>query len=69
MRASEIASDLDRHLLEHLRDWFQSEWAFERVVVSINPGDGRQARLLAESGLTRTAEFERADGRRCVAYV
>lgn len=69
VRASELANDLDRHLLESLRDWFRSEWAFERVVFSISSGNTRQARLFAESGLARRAEFERADGRRGVAYV
>ena len=69
VRAAEIANDLDHHLLERLREWFRSEWAFERVIVSISPKDDRQARLLAEAGLTLRAEFERADGRRCVPYL
>lgn len=69
VRAAEIASDLDGHLLASLRDWFRERWSFDRVIFSVSRENTRQARLLEESGLIRRGEFTRAGGRRCVAFV
>lgn len=70
VRASELRSDLDRHLLDALRAWFASDWRFDRVVFSVSRKDERQVDLLTAAGLERRLEFVRAkDGRRCVAFV
>ena len=69
VRTSEIASDLDRHLLETLRAWLDDAWAFDRVVFAISPAEERKAGLLRDAGLERRLVFTRADGRTCWAYV
>lgn len=68
VRASEVAGDLDRHLLATLREWFRGEWAFERVVFTIGVGDARQAALLGEAGLGPPGDVMLPDGRRCRAF-
>lgn len=68
VRSSEIASDLDEHLLEALRAWFRDEWPLDRVVFSVAPGDGRQVELCERAGMARLGEITRPDGRRLLAY-
>ncbi|MFL5800264.1 MAG: GNAT family N-acetyltransferase [Roseiflexaceae bacterium] len=68
VRTSELANDLDRHLLDTLREWFTAEWAFDCVVFSISEQEARQAALLSEAGLERRLAFALADGRLCWAF-
>jgi hypothetical protein len=49
IRSSESASDLDRHLLATLREWFNKDWAFDCIVYTYNPQDTRQAALFAKA--------------------
>lgn len=53
VRASEWASDLDRHLLAELRRWLGTEWLFDCVLFTNYVADTRQAALLGETGLPR----------------
>jgi hypothetical protein len=62
VRTSEVDTDLDKHLLATLRDWFAAEWPFECVVFAINPQDARQAALLSEANLNHQATFTLSDG-------
>jgi RimJ/RimL family protein N-acetyltransferase len=68
VRASEVPNELDRHLLATLREWFAAEWPFDRVVYTICRQETRQAALLSEAGLERSADFTLEDGRRCLAF-
>jgi hypothetical protein len=68
VRAAEVANDLDRHLLDCLREWLAAEWRFDRVLFVIAEHDARQDELLAGAGLQRRAAFRLSDGRRCVAF-
>ena len=52
VRTSEVANELDRHLLAVLRDWFASDWAFDTTLFGVSPQETRQASVLAETGLT-----------------
>ena len=69
VRESELAGELDRHLLEGLEDWFLEAWAFDRVVFSASPADERQLRLFDETGLTRLGVVSRAGGRRLSGHL
>lgn len=51
--ASELASELDRHLLAALREWLQTEWPLDCVLFTNCIADARQAALFAEAGLLR----------------
>ena len=51
VRTSELASDLDRHLLLTLLDWFRGRWAFGCILFTNTLSETRQAELLAEAGL------------------
>ncbi len=53
VRASEIAADLDRHLLATLLRWFRTEWPFDGVLFTNATAEERQAMVLAEVGLER----------------
>lgn len=55
VRTSELAGDLDRHLLATALDWFGSEWAFDCILFTNHPQETRQAALFAEAGLVRSA--------------
>lgn len=68
VRTSEVAADLDKHLLATLRDWFKSEWVFDCVVYTISQQEARQASLLSEAGLERHAPFTLTDGRHCWVF-
>jgi len=68
IRTSELACDLDRHLLATLREWIETEWAFERIVFTIGSKDSRQARLLEESGSRQSLASTLSDGRACWFY-
>lgn len=68
VRTSEVANDLDRHLLASLREWFQSEWAFDCIVFIVSQEETRQAALLAEAGLEWRLTFTLPDGRTCSAF-
>ncbi|GAB4236818.1 MAG: hypothetical protein Kow00121_64030 [Elainellaceae cyanobacterium] len=62
VRTSEIATDLDKHLLDTLRNWFVTEWPFECVVFATSPQDARQVTLLREAGFERHTAFTLSDG-------
>ena len=68
VRASELESGLERHLLEGLREWLATEWGFDCIVFTIAEQEKRQAALLAEAGLRRLATFTLPDGRKRAAY-
>ena len=69
VRAGEIAGDLDRHLLNVLRDWLRESWSFDRVVFSASPGDERQVALLEEAPLQPLGTLTLADGRSLIGYL
>lgn len=50
VRTSEIATDLDKHVLATLRGWFATEWAFDRIVFASGENDTHQTTLLHEAG-------------------
>jgi hypothetical protein len=68
VRASEVANDLDRHLLACLREWLATEWRFDGVLFAVAERETRQAALLAEAGLQLRSTFPLPDGRRCAAF-
>lgn len=71
VRTSEIANDLDRHLLDTLRDWFttRSAWRFDCVMFIVSQQDARQAAILSEAGLTQRLSFNhQSDKRPCWLY-
>ena len=68
VRTTEIAGDLDRHLLDCLREWLAAEWRFDRVLFSIAENATRQAAILADAGLVHRGVFTLPGGRRCAAY-
>jgi RimJ/RimL family protein N-acetyltransferase len=68
IRTSELAGDLDRHLSAALREWFEAEWAFDRIVFTISSRNARQVRLLEESGLGQSLASTLSDGRECRFY-
>ena len=51
VRSSRLADHLDARLLEALRRWFASEWAFARVVFTVNSTEPDHLRLLQQAGL------------------
>ena len=63
VRESELARALDRHLLATLRDWFQAEWAFDRVLFTVSQQETRQATLLEAAGLEQRLTYTSWDGR------
>lgn len=63
VRESELASAHDRHLLATLRDWFQAEWAFDRVLFTVSQQETRQATLLEAVGLEQRLTYTSWDGR------
>ena len=69
VRASEIASDLDRHLLATVRGWLKTAWAFDRVLFAISQQDARQVTLLRDIGLDPGSPLTLSDGRACRAFV
>ncbi|HEY0605978.1 MAG TPA: hypothetical protein VGD58_23845 [Herpetosiphonaceae bacterium] len=68
VRTSELATDLDAHLLATLRAWLAAEWAFDRVVFTISRQEQRQATLFRDAGLSLCAEGTLADGRPCWVF-
>lgn len=68
VRTSEVAGELDRHLLATLREWLAAEWRFDRVLFTIAAGETRQARLLQDAGLAELGAVVLADGRRCRVF-
>jgi len=68
VRTSELAGDLEAHLLATLRAWFAEDWAFDRVVFGSVRRNERQAALLEREGLTEVAAYTRANGRDCRAF-
>ncbi len=53
VRASEVANDLERHLLGSLREWLGTDWPLDCVLFTNYVEDARQGALLAETGLLR----------------
>lgn len=68
VRTSEIANDLDRHLLATLLDWFVRGWSFDRVLWPVAHPGARQAALLADAGLTDRGAFTLQRGRECRVF-
>ena len=68
VHTSELANDLDKHLLATLREWFKTEWAFDCIVFTINQQEARQAALLSEAGLQLRAAVTLSDGRPCWVF-
>ena len=69
VRTSEIANNLDQHLLATLRDWFTTEWPFDCVMFIVSQQDARQPAILSEAGLTRRLSFNLRSGKRpCWLY-
>ena len=68
VRTSEIANDLDQHLLATLRRWLATDWPFEPVTFIVSQQDTRQAALLHEAGLEQRLAFELDAGRPCWLY-
>lgn len=48
---SELASELDRHLLENLLTWFDRAWAFDQVRWMIHEDNARGLQLAADADL------------------
>lgn len=53
VRTSELAGDLDRHLLATLLRWLRSEWPLDGVLFTNAASEERQAIVLTEAGLER----------------
>jgi RimJ/RimL family protein N-acetyltransferase len=68
VRVSELPNALDQHLLATLRDWFQAEWPFDRILFTISPQEIRQAALFAADGLERRLACTLPDGRPCWVF-
>jgi len=68
VRTSELAAELDRHLLATLRQWLAEAWAFDCILFLISRQDTRQAGVLRDAGLERRAALTLGDGRRCWAF-
>jgi len=68
VRTSELRSVLDQHLLDTVRDWLQSEWAFDCVLFTISQQETRQAALFEAAGLARRLACTLWDGRMCWVY-
>lgn len=62
VRTSELTNALDRHLLATLRDWFQAEWAFDRILFTVSQ-QTTQAALFEAAGLERRLAYTSSDGR------
>jgi hypothetical protein len=69
VRASELAFDLDRHLLDCLREWLAAEWRFDRLLFLVAEQNARQMTLLTDAGLERRGTIALADSRRCAAFL
>jgi len=69
VRASELSSDLDAHLLATLREWLRSEWSFDGIVFTIAEAETRQAALLTVAGLQSRSTITLPDGRVCSAFL
>lgn len=65
-RSSRLADHLDARLLEALRGWFASEWAFARVVFRVNANDVDHLHLLQQAGLR---EQEAVQGEHSTLYL
>ncbi|HEY7124455.1 MAG TPA: hypothetical protein VH540_10925 [Ktedonobacterales bacterium] len=65
-RSSRLADHLDARLLEALRGWLRREWAFARVVFSVNANETEHLRLLQQAGLR---EQETLQGERSTLYL
>ncbi|MCJ7549049.1 MAG: GNAT family N-acetyltransferase [Anaerolineae bacterium] len=64
VRASEVANGLDQHLLACLREWFNAEWAFDRVLFRVGTQDDHHTALFEASGLSKLLTYASSDGRR-----
>jgi hypothetical protein len=67
-RTSELAGDLDRHLLAAQREWFRDEWAFDRVLWRIGRQETRQAEIMRDAGLEQLLDYVLPDGRPCLLF-
>jgi hypothetical protein len=63
VRASELTGALDEHLLATLRDWFQAEWAFDRIAFTVAAQDTQHAGLFEAAGLPQQLAYTSSDGR------
>ena len=62
VRASELATALDEHLLASLREWFRAEWAFDRILFTIGTQDPHHAALFEAAGLRELLAYTLSDG-------
>jgi RimJ/RimL family protein N-acetyltransferase len=69
VRTSELANELDAHLLATLREWLAAEWAFDCLVWGISQQEVRQAALLRQVGMELRQEFTSANGRAGWAFL
>ncbi len=67
-RSSEIAADLDRHLLSALLSWLDEAWRFNCVTFIIAQSNERQAALLEEAGFKRIQPVTLSKDRQCWVY-
>jgi len=68
VRASEVLTDLDRHLFASLREWLQTEWVFDCIVFIVGSEEARQANLFIEAGLEKRLTSKLPDGRHRSAF-
>lgn len=58
VRESELAQDLDKHLLATLREWLKTEWVFDCLAFTISQDNERQARIFQEANLELRHTFK-----------
>ena len=67
VRASEVATGLDAHLLAALQEWLSVEWAFERLLFTVGTQDAHHTALFVAAGLSKLLAYTGSDGQRwCV---
>lgn len=68
VRTSELANNLDEHLLALLRGWFAAEWPFDLVTFVVSQQNTQQITLFTEACLKQQLAFEFRAGRPCWLY-
>jgi hypothetical protein len=58
-------TDLDRKILEAFSSWFETKWAFSKVLYQTYESDLRQTKIIVDSGLTQIGSHSlpREDGK------
>ena len=57
IRESELSENLDKRFLLQLVEWFDTQWAFQRITLGTNTEDVRQRTLFRELGFTEKWRF------------